>query len=355
MSVALFEPLTIRGTGFRNRVFVAPMCQYSAKNGLLSQWHTVHYGALSTGGNALVIAEATGVVPEGRISVGCAGIWSDELAEAFRPIIDFAHSQNTKFGIQLAHAGRKASTTLPGSDHAVATPDEGGWQVVAPSPLAFYGLQDPKELTTNEIHHLVQAFADAAKRAVNVGFDVIEIHAAHGYLLHQFLSPLTNHRSDEYGGDFAGRTRFTLEVAHAIRAVIPDDFPLFIRISATDWVEGGWDLDQSIELCKELKRAGVDLIDVSTGGLVHDAQIPVGPAFQTPFATAIKEAVGIPVSSAGLITEAEQANEIIASGKSDAVELARAMLRNPRWALDAAHKLGGTVQWPQQLIRGQLK
>ena len=327
------------------------MCQYSAKDGFVGEWHQIHLGAFATGGAGLIFVEATGVVPEGRISVGCPGIWSDEHAEAFRPIVNFAHSMDRAIGIQLAHAGRKGSTLLPWDDHLIADPSEGGWQTVSASPLAFNGMPTPRELSLPEISELTDAFVAAAKRAIAVGFDLVELHAAHGYLFHQFLSPLTNLRVDEYGGNFEGRTRFLREVAEKVRASIPAGVPLFVRISATDWVESGWDLKESISLSKELKRIGVDLIDVSSGGLVHNAKIPVAPSYQVPFAEAIKAEAGILTSAVGMITEVEQAEEIVASGKADAVMLAREILRNPRWPLAAAEQLGVHIDWPDQYRR----
>ena len=327
------------------------MCQYSAQNGLIGEWHRIHLGAFATGGAGLIFVEATGVVAEGRISVGCPGIWNDELAHAFVPIVDFVHSMGSTIGIQLAHAGRKASTMLPWSDHLVADESEGGWQTVSASPIAFTGMPEPKSLSADEIAELTDAFAKAADRAVRVGFDVIEIHAAHGYLLHQFLSPLTNKRTDEYGGTLQGRMRFLLEVAQKVRQTIPTGMPLFVRISATDWVEGGWDIDEAVLLCAELKKIGVDLIDVSSGGLVSGAVIPVGPGYQVPFADVIREKVGVATSAVGVITNAHQAEEIVASGKADAVMLAREMLRNPRWALAASEELGVRGKWPNQFLR----
>ncbi len=344
----LFDPLTLRGTTIRNRVWVSPMCQYSANDGFVGQWHQVHLGSFSTGGVGLIMVEATGVVPEGRISIGCPSIEDDKHAEAFRPMIEFAHSHGVKMGIQLAHAGRKASTMLPGSDHLMASKEEGGWQAVSPSPIAFHGYPEPRELTTLEIKLLVRDFAAAAVRAVEVGFDVIEIHAAHGYLLHQFYSPLANTRTDEYGGDFEGRTKFLVEVAQAIREAIPEETPLFVRISATDWVDDGWNIIDSIELSKILKVIGVDLIDVSTGGNIHNAPIEATPGFQVPFAAAIRNEAGIPTAAVGMITEPEQAEHIIVTDEADAVFLARAMLRNPRWALTASEKLGVKIDWPRQ-------
>ena len=344
----LFDPFTLRGITMQNRVWVSPMCQYSANDGFVGEWHQVHLGALATGGVGLIMVEATGVVPEGRISIGCPSIEDEAHAEAFRPMIDFAHEHGVMMGIQLAHAGRKASTMRPGSDHLMASKAEGGWQAVAPSPIAFHGYPEPRELTNLEIKLLIRDFAAAAVRAVEVGFDVIEIHGAHGYLLHQFYSPLANTRTDEYGGDFEGRTRFLVEVSQAIREAIPEEVPLLVRISATDWVDDGWNIVDSIELAKILKVIGVDLIDVSTGGNVHDAPIEATPGFQVPFAAAIRNEAAIATGAVGLITEAEQAEHIIVTEEADAVFLGKAMLRNPRWALAASEKLGVKIDWPRQ-------
>jgi 2,4-dienoyl-CoA reductase-like NADH-dependent reductase (Old Yellow Enzyme family) len=330
------------------------MCQYMAKDGVVGQWHQVHLGAFATGGPGMIMVEATGVVPEGRISIGCPSIEDKAHAEAFGPMIDFAHSHGVKVGIQLAHAGRKASTMLPWDDHRIASASEGGWQAVSSSATAFEGYPVPSELTTQEIAGLVRDFAAAAERAVAVGFDVIEIHAAHGYLLHQFYSPIMNKRSDEYGGSFDNRIRFLLEVTAAVREVIGDQIPLFVRISATDWVDEGWNLIDSVELSIKLKELGVDLIDVSSGGAVHNAKIDPKPGFQVPFATAIKTEAGIATAAVGLITEAEQAEHIVATGEADAVFLARAMLRNPRWALAAASTLGVDLTWPLPLRTGKI-
>lgn len=349
----LFDPLTIGSVLFQNRVWVSPMCQYSAIDGLVGEWHRAHLNSFATGSPGLIMVEATGVVPEGRISIACPTIDKDSHANAFRPMIEFAHSQNVKIGIQLAHAGRKASTMRPWDDHRMATTDEGGWQSVSSSPIAFHGYPEPRALTTDEIHQLTFDFVAAAKRAITVGFDVIEIHAAHGYLFHQFYSPLANTRSDEYGGNFENRVRFFLETTKAVRGAIPRDTPLFVRISATDWVDDGWNLVDSIELCSQLKALGVDLIDVSTGGNVHNAPVKATPGFQVPFSAAIRTEVDILTAAVGLITEPEQAQYIIETGEADAVFLARAMIRNPRWALNAAEKLGVKIEWPHQFERGQ--
>lgn len=349
----LFDPLKIRDVEFSNRAWVSPMCQYAAVDGVVGQWHTVHLGALATGGPGLIMVEATGVVPEGRITIACPTIEDDVHAQAFTPMIDFAHQYGVKMGIQLAHAGRKGSAMKPWDDHHMASEAEGGWQAVSSSADAFEGYPVPRALTVEEIKGLVKSYADAAARAVKAGFDVIEIHGAHGYLLHQFYSPLMNHRTDEYGGSFENRVRFLLEVVEAVRAAIPAGTPLFVRISSSDWVDGGWNLIDSIELTKLLKDRGVDLIDASSGGATHDAKIDVKPGFQVPFATAIKVEAGILTSAVGVITEPEQAEHIIATGEADAVFLGREMLRNPRWALSAAEKLGVTIKWPEQFTRAR--
>ncbi len=349
----LFDPLTIGSVTFQNRTWVSPMCQYSATDGLIGDWHQAHLNAFATGAPGLIMVEATGVVPEGRISIGCTSLHTQAHADAFKPMINFAHSHNVKMGIQLAHAGRKASTMRPWDDHRMATIDEGGWQSVSSSAIAFHGYPEPRALTVDEIHQLTHDYVAAAKRAIAVGFDVIEIHAAHGYLMHQFYSPLANTRTDEYGGSFDNRVRFLLETVRAVRSAIPASTPLFVRISATDWVDGGWNLVDSIELCTQLKALGVNLIDVSTGGNVHNAPIKATPGFQVPFAAAIRTEVAIMTAAVGLITEAEQAQYIIETGEADAVFLARAMIRNPRWALNAAEKLGVKIPWPHQLERGQ--
>lgn len=349
----LFDSIKIRDVEFANRAWVSPMCQYSAIDGVVGQWHQVHLGAFATGGPGLIMVEATGVVPEGRISIGCPSIEDGAHAQAFKPIVDFAHQYGVKIGIQLAHAGRKASTMRPWDDHLMATPAEGGWEAVSSSAVAFEGYPVPRELTVAEISDLVKSFADAAARAIKVGFDVIEIHSAHGYLLHQFLSPLMNHRTDSYGGSFENRTRFLLEVVRAVRGVMPDGAPLFVRISASDWADGGWNLIDSVELAKELKALGVDLIDASSGGAVHNAKIDVKPGFQVPFATALRAESGILTAAVGLITEPAQAEHIVITGEADAVFLGREMLRNPRWALHAAEALGVTITWPGQLERAR--
>ena len=350
---SLFDPLTIGSVTFQNRVWVSPMCQYSAVDGLIGDWHRAHLNSFATGAPGLIMVEATGVAPEGRISIGCPLLTTDAHALAFKPMIDFAHSQSVKMGIQLAHAGRKGSTMRPWDDHRMAGIEDGGWQNVSSSAVAFHGYPEPRELTVGEIHQLTKDFVAAAVRAIDVGFDVIEIHAAHGYLLHQFYSPLDNKRTDQYGGSFENRIRFLLETVTAVRQAIPAGTPLFVRISATDWVDDGWNLVDSIELCNQLKALGVDLIDVSTGGNLHNAPIKATPGFQVPFAAAIRPESQIMTTAVGLITEPEQAQYIIETGEADAVFLARAMLRNPRWALNAAEKLGIKIEWPHQLDRGR--
>ena len=348
----LFSPLTIGRCTVKNRAWVSPMCQYSALEGVVGDWHRVHLGAFATGGAGLVMAEATAVEPAGRISVHCPGLWNDEQVSAWRPVVDFAHELGSTIGIQIAHAGRKGSTLAPWADHAHASLDEGGWQTVAPSAIAFAGYPEPRALDTFEIAQLVDAFADAATRATAAGFDLVEIHAAHGYLLHQFLSPLSNQRDDRYGGAFENRTRLLLEVVDAVRARL-NGAPLLVRLSATDWAEGGWDLGQTIELARALGTRGVDLVDVSSGGNVGGVHIPVSPGYQVPFAEAVRREAGIATSAVGLITQATQAEAIIREGRADAVMLARANLRNPRWALNAAEELGEVIEWPAQFERAR--
>ncbi|HUQ31642.1 MAG TPA: NADH:flavin oxidoreductase/NADH oxidase [Pyrinomonadaceae bacterium] len=348
----LFSVFTLRGLEFRNRVFVSPMCQYSSTNGMPNNWHMVHLGSRAVGGAGLVMVEATAVSPEGRISPGDMGLWSDAHAQAFKPITAFIKSQGAAPAIQLAHAGRKASTDVPWRGGGPLTENEGGWQTLAPSPVAFAeGHPVPRELSHADIGEVVKQFEDAARRSLDSGFEVIEIHMAHGYLLHEFLSPLSNLRKDEYGGSFEGRVRFPLEVAVALRRVWPAQLPLMVRISATDWVEGGWDIADSIKFARLLKEAGVDLVDCSSGGIITGVKIPVGPGYQTPFAASIRRETGIATGAVGMITEAAQANEIIKNGDADAVFLARAMLRDPYWALHAAKALGAEVRGPVQYGR----
>jgi len=349
----LFTPLTLRGTTFRNRAWTSPMCQYSATDGLPNDWHLAHLGARAVGGAGLVIAEATAVVPEGRISPRDTGLWNDAQTQGWSRIAAFVRAQGAVPGVQLGHAGRKASTDVPWLGRGYVDQVDGGWQTVAPSPLAYGDWPTPKELSEADVANVVRAFAEAARRADDAGFEVVELHAAHGYLLHQFLSPLTNQRADRYGGDFAGRTRVVVEVVDAVRAVWPDAKPLFLRVSATDWADGGWDVEQTVSLARLLVGHGIDLVDVSSGGLVPEQRIALGPGYQVPFARAVREGSGLPTGAVGLITEPEQAEQILAEGSADAVLLARAMLRDPYWVLRAAHQLGVTVEWPAQYRRAE--
>src|SRR5512140_566535 len=348
----LFTPLRLRDVEFRNRVFVSPMCQYSSEGGLPNDWHLVHLGSRAVGGAALVLAEVTAVTPEGRISPSDLGIWSDAHAEAFRPITRFLKMQGAAAGIQIGHAGRKASTSVPWEGGGAINADRGGWTPVAPSPEPFgSNLPAPRELTPEEIERLVGQFGDAARRALEAGFDVLEIHAAHGYLLHEFLSPLTNLRTDQYGGSFVNRLAFPLAVVARVREIWPASQPLFVRISATDWVEGGWSVEHSVALARRLKALGVDLVDCSSAGAVPHAKIPVGPGYQAPLAAAVRKEAGIATGAVGMVTSPEQAEQIIATGQADAVLLAREMLRNPYWPLMAARKLGASIEWPKQYLR----
>ena len=350
----LFSPFQLRELVFKNRIFVSPMCQYSCTDGLANDWHLVHLGSRAVGGAALVMVEASAVTPAGRISPQDMGIWSDAHTAALAPIADFIKTNGAVPAIQLAHAGRKASTPAPWLGSAALSPEQGGWPVLAPSALAFSDASPhPAALDRAQIEQLVADFVAAAQRSLEAGFEVIELHFAHGYLLHEFLSPLSNSRTDDYGGSLENRARFPLEVARAVRAAWPQTLPVFVRLSTTDWAEGGWDLAQSIQLSHWLKAIGIDLIDCSSGGLVPHARIPVAPGFQTPNATAIRSAVEMPVGAVGLITSPAQAEQIVATGLADVVLLARELLRDPYWPLHAAQVLGDTVDWPQQYERAQ--
>ena len=354
MQRKLFSPLVLRGVEFRNRIFFSPMCQYCGTDGIPGDWHFVHLGSRAVGGAGLVVAEATAVSPEGRISPWDTGLWNDAQSRAFERIAAFIKAQGSVPGIQLAHAGRKASTDAPWRSRQVVKPGDGGWQPVAPSPLPFDAADPvPRELSAAEIAELVNRFAEAARRALTAGFMVVEIHMAHGYLLHEFLSPISNHRLDEFGGDMEGRMKFPLAVAKAVRDVWPDYLPVFVRISATDWVEGGWDLNQSIVFSRRLREIGIDLIDCSSGGLVSEAAIPSGPGFQVPFSAAIRREAGIATGAVGLITSAQQAEQILVCGDADAIFMARAFLHDPYWTLHAAHELGADVAWPVQYLRAK--
>ncbi len=346
--IDLLSPLTIRGVTLRNRIVMAPMCQYNAQDGLADDWHLVHLGSRAVGGVGLVIVEATGVTPQGRISPGDLGIWSDAHTEPLARIARFVHSQGAVAGIQLAHAGRKASCDRAWQGGAPLSLEQGGWPVVAPSAIAFdEGHPVPAELDIAGIDAVVAAFDAAAARALEAGFKVIEIHAAHGYLLHEFLSPISNRRTDEYSGSLENRMRLLLRVAERLRGAMPEELPLFVRISATDWTEGGWDIEQSIELSKRLRDLCVDLIDVSSGGMVPHARIPVAKGFQVPFARRIRDEAGIRTGAVGMITEAQHADEIITGGDANLVFLARELLREPYWALKAQQTLGQEPAWPK--------
>ena len=349
----LFDPLTIRGQSFPNRLFVSPMCEYSSIDGFANDWHFVHLGGRAVGGAGLVFTEATAVTPEGRISPEDLGIWKDEHIEPLARIVRFVHAQGSVCGMQLAHAGRKASTFRPWSGAGRLDPSAGGWSnVLAPSATPFAGnYPQPREMTAADIAGAIAAFAAAARRALAAGVRVIEIHAAHGYLIHEFLSPLSNQRTDHYGGSFENRTRLAREIATAVRREWPESLPLFTRISATDWTEGGWDIEQSIELARALKPLGVDLIDCSSGGNVATAKIPLGPGYQVPFAERIRRDAQILTGAVGMITSPAQAEEIIATGQADIVLLARELLRDPYWPLRAARELGCLVPWPVQYLR----
>ncbi|MGW5771201.1 NADH:flavin oxidoreductase/NADH oxidase [Streptomyces longwoodensis] len=354
---ALFEPWTLRDVTIPNRVWMPPMCQYSAApegpaTGVPTDWHLTHYGARATGGTGLIIAEATAVSPEGRISPYDLGLWNDAQVEGFRRITRFLTEQGAVPAVQLAHAGRKASTDRTWKGGAPLAPEEGGWRPVGPSALAFDERHPvPDELTTAQIGDVVQQFVDGARRALAAGFEVVELHGAHGYLIHEFLSPHSNHRTDAYGGSFENRARFALEVVDAVRAVWPEDKPLFFRVSATDWLEeDGWTADDTVRLARDLHAHGVDLVDVSTGGNAP-VRIPTGPGYQVPFAARVKAETPMPVAAVGLITGVEQAEKIVANGEADAVLLGRELLRNPSWARHAARALGAEVRVPHQYHR----
>jgi 2,4-dienoyl-CoA reductase-like NADH-dependent reductase (Old Yellow Enzyme family) len=334
----LFSPIQLRGVSARNRIWISPMCQYSVfkEDGVATDWHMVHLGSRAAGGAGLIIVEATAVEPRGRISARDLGLWNEQQAAALAPIVAFMVEQGSVPVIQLAHAGRKAN--VPGA--------------IAPSAMAFEKMETPREMGPAEIEAVVAAFEEGAKLALQAGFQGIELHGAHGYLFHSFLSPISNHRTDEYGGSLENRSRLLRRVTERVRAALPDNLPLFVRISATDWIEGGWDVDESVELARMLKRLGADLIDVSSGGISLAQQVRIGPGYQVPFAERIRREADIPVAAVGLITEAEQADEIVRSGRADAVLIARASLRNPHWPIQAARKLGQEVAIPFQYLRG---
>jgi 2,4-dienoyl-CoA reductase-like NADH-dependent reductase (Old Yellow Enzyme family) len=348
----LFSPLRIKEVTFRNRIVVSPMCQYSCEDGFATNWHLVHLGSRAVGGAGLVIVEATAIEPFGRISAQDLGLWKDAQIEKLNEIAQFIKAQGAAAGIQIGHAGRKASTQAPWVGHSYVPPSEGGWQPVAPSAIPFR-ISDPApaELTRSQIKDLVNAFAATAERALRAGFEVLELHGAHGYLIHEFLSPLSNTRTDEYGGSFDNRIRFLLEATERVRQVWPNNLPLFVRLSATDWVEGGWTLQESADLSLRLKQLGVDLIDCSSGGTVPNAKIPSHPGYQVEFAAEVRQRAEILTGAVGLITDANHANQIVEDGKADLVLLARELLRDPYWPLHAARKLQAKVPVPDQYAR----
>jgi 2,4-dienoyl-CoA reductase-like NADH-dependent reductase (Old Yellow Enzyme family) len=352
----LFEPLQLRAVKLRNRIAVSPMCEYSSRDGFANSWHAVHLGSRAVGGAGLVLTEAAAVAAEGRISPADLGIYRDEHIPKLREIVEFIQEHGAVAGIQLAHAGFKASTAPPWEGGEPVGPEHGGWtRVVAPSAVPFkHGWIVPHALTAAEIAQIVEQFAAAALRALHAGFQVVEIHAAHGYLLHEFLSPITNHRDDEYGGSFENRTRIVREVVQAVRVQLPDELPLFVRVSASDWIDGGWTVEDSAALARDLKPRGVDLIDTSSGGISSHAKIELGPGYQVPFARHIRERAQIATGAVGLITGAQQANEIIETGSADIILLARELLRQPYWPLLAASELGVDVSyWPKQYLRAK--
>ena len=350
----LFEPIKLRELEVKNRIWISPMCQYSCENqdGMPGPWQQLHLGSRAIGGAGLIFVEASAVAPEGRITPWCTGIWNDEQAAAWKIVVDICHSHGSRVAMQLAHAGRKASVHREWSGVGTVPISEGGWESISATDVAFGDYAAPRRLTVEEIKELVQAFAEAAKRSVQVGFDALEIHAAHGYLIHQFLSPISNDRDDQYGGSLENRARLLMEVIEAVRNVIPETMPLFLRLSATDYTENGWDPDQTAEVAGWATEKGVDLIDVSSGGLITGVKIPSGPGYQVPFAKHVSERIKQPVSAVGQITEAKQAEEILQSGQVDVILIGRASLRDPYWPLRAAHELGAKVSWPAQYERG---
>lgn len=351
--VKLFSPLQIRSVTLKNRVVVSPMCQYSAVDGVANDWHLVHLGSRAVGGNGLIIAEATAVTPEGRISPQDLGLWNDEQADALKRITTFIEQQGSVPGIQLAHAGRKSSLSAPWLGDKLISKEDGGWDTVAPSAIPFNeSYSTPHTLTIDGIQRIVTAFGSAARRALDAGFKVVEIHGAHGYLINEFLSPLTNERTDEYGGSFDNRCRFLLEVIAAIRSVWPEELPLFLRISASDWVEGGWSVEDSVKLAEIVKLRGVDVMDCSSGGAVAYAKITTRPGYQVPFADAVRKA-GVLTGAVGIIVTAEQAEEILQKEQADLIFMGRESLRDPYFPIHAAGALGYDLEWPVQYERAK--
>jgi 2,4-dienoyl-CoA reductase-like NADH-dependent reductase (Old Yellow Enzyme family) len=350
----LFSPFQLAAVTFSNRVFVSPMCQYSSEDGFSNDWHLVHLGSRAVGGAGLVMTEAAAVLPEGRITPQDLGLWKDDHIAGLKRIVEFLHGQGVRAGVQLAHAGRKASMARPwAAEQRCLTPSEGGWQnVMAPSVVPFAeNFAPPVELDLAGIQNITKAFVRATVRALDAGFDLVELHAAHGYLLHEFLSPLSNRRTDQYGGSFENRIRLVVEVVDAVHAVLPSELPLLVRISATDWAEGGWDIDQSVALAKVFKEHSVDLVDVSSGGMTPAAVMPIGPGYQTGFAERIRREAQIPTGAVGMITGADQAEHILRTGQADVVLLARELLRDPYWPVHAASQLGDATSWPSQYLR----
>jgi 2,4-dienoyl-CoA reductase-like NADH-dependent reductase (Old Yellow Enzyme family) len=354
MMTRLFSPFTIKEIKLRNRIAVSPMCQYSATDGFANDWHLVHYGSRAAGGAGLIMQEATAVLPEGRITPNDLGLYKEEHIEILRSITSFIHQQGAVAGIQLAHAGRKAGCDIPWKGGKQLGENEGGWKTVAPSALSFNPEDNlPQELDLNGIKNVVASFKLASTRALQAGYKTLEIHAAHGYLIHQFLSPLSNHRTDRYGGLFENRIRLLLEIVKEVKTVWPENLPLFVRISATDWWESGWNVEEAIQLASLLKKEGADLIDCSSGGLVPYQKIQLGPGYQVPFSEQIKKETGILTSSVGLITDAHQAEEILQKGQADMIMLGRESLRNPYFPLHAAKMLGEDIHWPLQYMRAK--
>jgi 2,4-dienoyl-CoA reductase-like NADH-dependent reductase (Old Yellow Enzyme family) len=351
----LFSSLTLKDVTFKNRFVVSPMCQYSSVDGFAGDWHLVHLGSRAIGGAGLVMQEATSVSPEGRISPGDLGLWKDEHIEKLKSIVSFIHEHGAMAGIQLAHAGRKGGCQVPWDGGKQISLKEGGWKTVAPSPIAFYeGDNPPEALTPEGIQKVIRDFTAAARRALTIGYRVIELHAAHGYLIHEFLSPLSNKRTDTYGGSFENRIRFLLELIQGVKSVWPQSLPLFVRLSVTDWAEDGWNPDESVKLATVLKTKGVDLMDCSSGGLVSYAKIPVGPGYQVPLAERIKKETGILTGAVGLITSADQAEDILMTEKADLIFMARESLRQPYFPLHAARQFGDEIEWPMQYVRAKL-
>lgn len=352
MSSRLFSPCELRGVVLKNRIGVSPMCQYSAIDGLPNSWHVVHLGSRAVGGAGLVVVEAAAVAADARITTADIGIWNDDQVDAFRPITEFIRSQGAAPAIQLAHAGRKGSTQVPWMGKKAVAPDDGGWQPIAPSPIPFNDVYPmPRAMTVQDLARVVDEFAAAARRALRAGFEVLELHMGHGYLVHQFLSPLANHREDGHGGGFEQRVALAMRIVEAVRGEWPAHLPLFVRLSATDWLDGGWEIEQSVKLARLLRTAGVDLIDCSSGSITPQSQGPMAPNFQVPFAQRIRREAGIATAAVGVITQAKQAEQILADGSADLIFLARALLLDPYWPLHAAEELEGAAPWPIQYRR----